>query len=266
MNKGYIIYASNTKQTQYVDCAITLAKSLKHSMPDCSITLLTDISMDTDLFDYVKPLPYDDLAPYSNWKLINDWQIYEASPYEYTIKIEADMYIPYSIDYYWDILKSRDLVVCTNIRNLKQELSDVKYYRKFITNNNLPDTYNGLTYFKKSALAKQFFEVVRNIFENWDLYLSILKANNKEIATTDFVYSIACHILGYEHTTFHSFKEFSFVHMKKEINNIFTEKWTDNLVYEISPEHFRINTFTQTYPIHYVEKDFCYKIDRELNE
>ena len=38
-------------------------------------------------------LPYGDQAPDSDWKLVNDWQVYEASPYEYTIKLEADMYM-----------------------------------------------------------------------------------------------------------------------------------------------------------------------------
>lgn len=265
MNKGFVIYASNTKNTRYTDCALTLAKSLKRSMPTCSIALVTNERIVDSLFDHVIDLPYGDLTPYSSWKLSNDWQVYDASPYEYTIKIEADMYIPYSIDYYWDILKQRDLVVCTNIRNFKQELSDVMFYRQFIVKNKLPNTYNGLTYFKKSPTSKRFFNIVRDIFDNWESYKSIFIINKNDPATTDFVYAIASHIIGYEVSTFDNFTDFSFVHMKKEINNIFSEQWSQNLVYEIFENTFRINTFAQTYPIHYVEKDFCYKINGELN-
>ena len=207
-------------------------------------------------FDNIVKFPYGDLAPYSNWKLINDWQVYAASPYEHTIKIEADFYIPFNIDYYWEVLSKKDLVICTNIRNFKQELSEVKYYRKFITDNNLPDTYNALTYFKKSFIAEKFFNVVRNIFDNWDGYKKILKCNSNEPATTDFVYSIASHIIGIENSTLNCYKEYSFVHMKKHINNLFTEDWTDNLVYEKN-YNFRINSYVQKYPVHYVNKTFC---------
>jgi len=259
MEYGYLIYAQNTKDVNYINCAKLCAKSLKKAMPYCNITLLTDEVTTCEYFDHVIKLPYGDLAPYSSWKLINDWQVYEASPYTHTIKIEADFYIPYSIDYYWEVLNKKDVVICTNIRNFQQQLSEVKYYRKFITDNKLPDTYNAMTYFKKSSIAENFYKTVRNIFENWGQYKKILKCNKNEPATTDWVYSIASHIIGYEYTTMDFFNAFSFVHMKKQINNIFAENWTENLIYEVN-DNFKINSYAQKYPIHYVVKDFCDKI------
>ena len=122
----------------YEVCAAVLKQSILNVMPNANVTIIT-----TDM------LPYGDQAPNTDWKLQNDWQVYEASPYEYTIKLEADMYLPRSIEYWWDALKERDVVVSTHIRNFKQEISDVKVYRRFIVDNNLPDTYNAITYFKK---------------------------------------------------------------------------------------------------------------------
>jgi len=110
----------------YVTCAKVLEASIKRAMPDANVTIIT-----TDM------LPYGDQDPTSNWKLINDWQVYEASPYEYTIKLEADMYLPQSIDYWWDVLTDHDVVVSTSIRNFKQEVSDITYYRKFILGNHI---------------------------------------------------------------------------------------------------------------------------------
>ena len=60
----------------YVKCAEVLKKSIKRTMPKAKVTIIT-----TDM------LPYGDQAPDTNWKLQNDWQVYEASPYEYTIKL-----------------------------------------------------------------------------------------------------------------------------------------------------------------------------------
>jgi hypothetical protein len=249
VNKGFVIMAQNTEKTSYTKCAETLKKSILRVMPAANITIIT-----TDM------LPYGDLAKNSDWKLINDWQVYEASPYDYTIKLEADMYIPRNIDHWWDVFKDRDVVVSSTIRNFKQEISDVRVYRRFIDDNNLPDVYNAITYFKKSNTAKQFFSIVKDIFENWEEYKKILKCNQTEIVTTDWVYSIACHIVGVEKTTMPTFTEMSMVHMKSFVNSSVTDNWTDTFVYECLPDQIRVQTVPQQYPFHYHVKNFCDKI------
>ena len=122
MDKGFVIIAQNTDLVNYVQCAEQLAKSIVRVMPDAKVSLITDNETTSTVFDQIIPLPYGDQAPDSDWKLINDWQVYEASPYEYTIKLEADIYVPTSIDYWWDILKDRDIVISTTIRDFKQNL------------------------------------------------------------------------------------------------------------------------------------------------
>jgi len=241
--------AQDTESTSYTSCAETLKKSILRVMTDANITIIT-----TDM------LPHGDLATDSDWKLVNDWQVYEASPYDYTIKLEADMYIPRNIDHWWDVLKDRDVVVSSTIRNFKQEISDIRFYRRFIDDNKLPDVYNAITYFKKSEVATQFFMLVKEIFNNWEEYKKILKCNPQELATTDWVYSIACHIMGVENTTLPSFTEMSMVHMKQYINGTPTENWTDTFIYECLPNQIRVQTVPQQYPFHYHVKNFCDKI------
>lgn len=248
MSSGYVIMAQNTQQIDYIECAEVLSMSIKRVMPNANVTIIT-----SDM------LPKGDLAPNSEWKLINDWQVYEASPYEYTIKLEADMYIPCNIDYWWDILKYKDVCISTNIRDYRGDISGCRYYRGFIDNNELPDVYNALTYFRKSDTAETFFKIVRDVFENWEVYKNSLKCNINEIATTDWAYSIACAILGEENTTMHSFSQFSMVHMKQFVNNTNTENWTNELVYEFS-QPLKIQTYPQLYPVHYHIKDFAKKL------
>jgi len=244
VNKGFVIMAQDTETTSYTKCAETLKKSILRVMPDANVTIIT-----TDM------LPHGDLGGFAN-----DWQVYEASPYDYTIKLEADMYIPRNIDHWWDVFKNRDVVVSSTIRNFMQEISDVRVYRRFIDDNNLPDVYNAITYFKKSDVANQFFSIVKDIFENWDEYKRILKCNQTELVTTDWVYSIACHIMGVEKTTMPAFTEMSMVHMKAFVNNNVTENWTDTFVYECLPDQIRVQTVPQQYPFHYHVKNFCDKI------
>lgn len=262
MTKGFVILAQNTDSVNYVKCAELLAKSIRKSMPKSNISLITDDVDSSRYFDKVIALPYGDLNKTSSWKLINDWQIYEASPYDYTIKLEADLYIPQSIEYWWDILKVKDVVISTTIRDYKQDISKERFYRKFIDNNKLPDCYNAITYFKKSTLAENFYKIVRLIFENWDDYKKILQCKIDEPATTDWIYAIASAIVGPEKTTMPMFTDFSMVHMKKEINNLHTENWTEQLIYEILEDNLRINTVSQRYPFHYHIKSFSEKLDK----
>lgn len=235
--------------SDYVKCAEVLEHSIKNVMPNANVTIIT-----------TEMLPHGDQAPDTFWKLQNDWQVYEASPYDLTIKLEADMYIPRSIEHWWDVLGSRDLVVSSRIRNYKGEISDIHAYRGFIYDNKLPDTYNSITYFKKSDTAKKFYAIVRDVFENWESYKATLKCNPQELATTDWAYSIASHIVGVENSLLPSFDEMGMIHMKQYINGLPVEDWTDILVYEISPEVLRVNTYPQQYPFHYHIKNFCDKI------
>jgi len=244
MNKGFVIMAQDTEKTSYTKCAETLRNSILKVMPNANVTIIT-----TDM------LPHGDLGGFAN-----DWQVYEVSPYDYTIKLEADMYIPRNIDHWWDVLKDREVVVSSTIRNFKQEISDIRFYRRFVDDNKLPDVYNAITYFKKSDTAQDFFNIVKDIFENWEEYKKILKCNPQELASTDWVYSIACHIMGIEKTMLPSFTEMSIVHMKQHINMIPTEDWTDSLIYECLPDQIRIQTIPQQYPFHYHVKSFCDKI------
>lgn len=264
MTQGFVILAQNSPTTDYIKCAEVLAKSIRSVMPKANISLVSDDIDNSIYFDRVIALPYGDLAPNSDWKLINDWQVYEASPYDYTIKLEADLYIPRTIEHWWDILCTRDIVVSTSIRSYNQKLSDNRYYRRFIDNNKFPDCYNAITYFKKSETSEYFYKLVRNIFENWEHYRSIIKCKIDEEATTDWVYALACHIIGVEKTTMPMFTDMSMVHMKQMINNLKTEDWTQELVYEILPHTLRINTIPQMYPFHYHVKNFANKLDEAL--
>jgi len=244
MTRGFVIMAQDTKKVSYTKCAKALELSIKKAMPNANVTIIT-----SDM------LPHGDTGGYTN-----DWQVYEASPYDETIKLEADMIIPRNIEHWWDILNVNDVVVSTTIRNFKGELSDCRVYRKFIDENMLPDTYNSITYFKKSETAKLFYTVVKDIFENWQEYKAILKCNPNEEVSTDWVYAIACHIVGVEKTTLPNFNEMGMIHMKQYVNGIPSEDWTKTLVYEILPETIRVNTYPQLYPFHYHIKSFSDKI------
>lgn len=262
MNRGFIIVAQNSSNVDYLKCAETLCKNIKDLMPNESVTLLTDVFYKSTNFDYVYTFPYGDKCKDLDWKLNNDWQVYDASPYDFTIKIESDIYLPRKIDYWFDVLKNRDLVVCSTIRNFKNEIVNDRFYRKIFIENNLPNTYNAITYFKKSETADLFYRTVRDVFENWEKYKQFLKCENTEIATTDVVYGISASIVGMEKCILPEFQAMSMIHMKKFVNNLYCENWQDELIIELEKDYFRLDTIPQLYPFHYHKKNFALALEK----
>ena len=266
MNRGFVIVAQNNNTTDYIECASVLAQRIRTIMPDSSVSLLTDRAIKNSVFDHVIRFPHGDQCKKQEWKLANDWQVYDASPYNFTIKLEADIYLPRSIEHWWKILRDRDLVLTTTIRNYTNQISRERFYRKVVDDTGLPDVYNAITYFRRSKFAEQFFSLVRDIFENWDQYRSLLVCYEGEQATTDFVYALAARILGEENCIMPDFTDMSMIHMKQMINAAASSDWTREYLYELDSECFRINTIPQLYPVHYHVKHFAQIIKQELYE
>ena len=235
--RGYLIPAIDTEETNYVACAERLADSIRQWHPDANITILT-----RDM------LPYGDQGGWAN-----DWQMFEISPYRQTIKLEADMIAASPVDHWWTLFEHRDVVISQGCRTIYDQVSDYRGYRKIFEHNNLPDVYNAITYWRLSRAAQQFFQIVREIFENWDKFKTILKFPD-DSPTTDVVYAMAAEIVGVEQCTLPLGVGPSIVHMKKRIIPTQTNDWTKELVWEHEP--LRIQTVAQWGMFHYHVKDW----------
>lgn len=245
--QGYIIVAQNTNHIDYVHCAETLAKTIKFYHPDAKICLLTNETVGSGfLFDYVHAFPH----PVSEHAWANDWQVFDATPFRETIKLEADMFITSAIDHWWTILRHRDVVVSTGCRDWKDRQASSRHYRKVFDVNNLPDVYNAITYWRRSETAKEFFDTVRNIFENWEQYRKLLKFPEDE-PSTDVVYAMAANIVGPERCTMPFASYPQIVHMKPHIAGVPISDWRDQLVWEYQNYMLRVNTVMQHGAFHY---------------
>jgi hypothetical protein len=222
---------------QYVQCAHRLRDSILHFHPDAHVTIAT-----------VDMLPYGDQGGWNN-----DWQMFQVSPYRQTIKLEADMICTSPFDHWWTLFENRDVVVSQGARNFYGNPAQSRAYRKAFDVNNLPDVYNAITYWRLSTTAKDFFQLVRAIFENWTEYKKLLKFAEDE-ASTDLVYAMAARIMGEDTVTLPVELGPTIVHMKQHINNLQGSDWTKELVWENDP--LRINTVAQHGMFHYYIKDW----------
>ena len=101
--------------------------------------------------------------------------------------------------------------------------------------------------------AKEFFDLVRAIFENWPEFRKLLKFA-EDYASTDVVYAMAAQIIGPDRVTLPAGLGPTIVHMKRHINGLQGEDWARELIWESNP--FRINTIAQWGFVHYHRKEW----------
>ena len=246
--RGYLIPAVDSDSVDYLRCAVQLARSIRHWHPDANITALTVKRCSDPVFDHVIPLPHGDLGGYRN-----DWQVFHASPYRQTIKLEADMIAAGPIDHWWTLFECRDVVISLGARDFYDQLSQSRYYRKIFDQNDLPDVYNAISYWRMSTTAKEFFGLVRSIFDHWAEYKTLLKFP-EDSPSTDVVYAMAAKIMGPESVTLPQGLGPNIVHMKRYIIPTQSHDWTQELIWENNP--FRVNTVAQWGLVHYHIKDW----------
>lgn len=237
--RGYLIPAFNTDTVDYVACATQLADSIRVWHPDANITILTK-----DM------LPFGDKGGFAN-----DWQVLRLSPYRQTIKLEADMIVTSPVDHWWTMFEHRDVVISQGCRDFYDQVGQDRRYRKLFDANNLPDVYNAITYWRVSKTAHEFARCVRDIFENWTDFKTLLKFP-EETPSTDVVYAMAANIMGQEQVTLPLGYGPTMVHMKPGMIATHTKDWTNELVWEHTNPGLRIQTIAQWGFVHYHNKDW----------
>ena len=235
--RGYLIPAIGEI---YERCAEQLRDSILRFHPNAHVTIVT-----RDM------LPYGDQGGWAN-----DWQMFRVSPYRQTIKLEADMIAAGPIDHWWNLFEHRDVVISQGARTFYDQPAQSRFYRKTFDQNNLPDIYNAITYWRLSATAQEFFALVRDIFQQWSTYQRLIKFPDAE-PSTDLVYAMAAVIMGPERVTLPAGLGPSIVHMKRHVIPTHTDDWTQELIWETDP--LRINTVAQWGLVHYHIKEWNYE-------
>jgi len=262
--QGFLTIAQNS-QVDYLRLAYLQAMNIKLVMPGSQYAVLVDAETMTKVteqhrkvFDYVI-LMEQDHAKDSSWKLSNEWQVFYLTPFKETIKLESDLIFPRGISHWWTTFRLRNIVLSQGCRNYQQQLSGVRSYRKLFDDNQLPDVYNGLMYFRYTSDAAEFFWLAEKIFDHWPHVRDhVLKNCRDEDPTTDVVYALAAKTLGVERCTLPGVDFINFVHMKPDINGFPRHTpWYKTVICESSVPMVRINNINQYHPLHYHDKHWA---------
>ena len=259
---GFLTLAQNTTDVDYLRLAYVQAMSIKLTMPDSRYAVVVDsatLALVTEqqrkVFDHIIELPVD-YAVNDTWKLANEWQVFALTPFKETIKVEADLLFTRSITHWLTAFRLRDVVLSLGCRDYQGNKGTSRRYRQVFDDNNLPDVYNGLMYFRYSQTAHNFFTMAKLVYEHWEYIRdNVLKNCRDEKPTTDLVYAIVASNLGLESCSLPDCDFINFTHMKNSINNWpEAAPWPEMVVSEFELPMIRINNVNQYYPLHYQDK------------
>lgn len=266
MSKGFMTIAQNTDSVDYLRLAYLQALNVKSTHPGAKYAVIVDLETykevtdkNKKVFDYIITIAEDN-SEHSSWKLGNEYKVFELTPFKETIKIESDLLFTTNIDHWLPAFRLKDIVLSTGCQTYRQEPATARTYRKFFDDNNLPDIYQGLMYFRYSQTASNFFLTAQRIYRNWDyLKNNVLKNCREDKPSTDVLYALTAQIIGIENCTLPSLDFINFVHLKPGINGWSnTERpWKEIVNYEQDENMIRVFNLNQYNPVHYYDKTFA---------
>jgi hypothetical protein len=245
MSKGYVILA----QDNYVDMAILLAKSIKTTQSTVNnVSLITDNTCDSAYFDHVIPITGDNV-------MYNRTQIYNLSPYDETVMLDADMLFLSDVSHWWDHFSKYELLITNKVNTYRGDPVTSTAYRKTFVSNELANCYSAFTYFKKSTTAEEFFNLLSIIINDWDNWtMRYAPEDRQSWPSIDVAMGIAVKILDV--AAFSPLDYPTFTHLKSGCQgwSNFSEDWRTHIGLYVSGNQLRLGNHIQSGILHYVDK------------
>jgi len=259
--KGFVIYAEGP---DYVRQAYLCALSLRAASNEFPVSIVTSNIVDYKyrwVFDKIIDIPWYTESKFQ-LAVENRWKLFHATPYYETIVLDSDILVLEDLSYAWNFFQNYDLYFPTRVFTYRKEVIQTDYYRKAFTANQLPNFYNCLHYFKKEKLAQDFFEWVKTVTNNWELFYGHFCSDfYPNEPSMDVTSAIVAKIMDCDTQISNNHQEIpEIVHMKSLAQNWKnpTSKWQDRVGTYLSPDlQLKIGNHRQDSVFHYTENDFC---------
>jgi len=211
-SKGYLYYAFNNRETNYLKLAISSAITGRYYIDDFRATVITDeysirllSKKDKKLLEkcFENILFEDKIQKYSklgrknknnstrnNWYNTTRTNAFTNSKYEQTILVDADyIFQNDKTNLLWDsktpIRINKDII----------PLSNKKFNYEMVGKFTIPLYWATLVYFNRSDFSEQFFNLVNHIQENYEFYCVLYQIPNHQYRN-DHTFSIALHMMN----------------------------------------------------------------------
>lgn len=162
--KRGILTIAHTKQ-KYVRQAVNLALSIKNSNPKMPIAVVTNLHTEdfNQLFDQVINWDFSNIPG-----LIAKLSIYEMSPFQETMFLDADCLVIKPLHHVFDYFSSEEFAVFGINKENPSWFQDIKLINQEVPSKTYPGFNGGLYYFKKTNFAKSIFEDARALLPKYD--------------------------------------------------------------------------------------------------
>lgn len=257
--QGWLTFAQNSAETNYVDLAYLLALSIKATCKHNRFAVVVDPESEASItakqrkvFDHVITVPHTE-------PFYNEAWLMNVTPFKETFKVESDMLIPRSLDHWWSGCRIHDVCYTSNVRDYRGNIADSRYYRKFFDANLLDNAYNGFTYIRFSRTGMDFCSNIQTAINNWDILSnSVLEYSIYDKPDTDVLYGLASANLEI-HCASSTLTYPTFTHMKPVINGWKPSMhWQDAVPWTLTNDFdLIVGGYAQQYPFHYYDKTFC---------
>ena len=211
MSKGIIIFAQNNEYVNYAEqacaCAGYARKNLSLFDEICLITNTETLKPNKKLINkyFDKVIVSDSFQPdnirlfkdtthiteYASFKNMGRSEVYDLSPYDETLVIDADYFIMNDIlDQVWD--SENDVMINCKYRDVSgRHKENIEYLDNF----SIPMYWATVFYFKKSDFAENLFTLISHIKYNYKYYYYLYNCSGN-LFRNDFAFSMALHILN----------------------------------------------------------------------
>ena len=187
-SRGIIAFANNTPQVDYVKIAEQTLKVASHIL-GLPYTIISDTDNDTNNKRY-----NIDTGEFIPWRNSNRYWVYEQSPYDETLVVDADYLILDQnllkiFSQQWDYLLQRHSTALT--QNLPAVMGP----------NSLPFVWGTVFAFRKTPRAKLFFDLIGRVQTNYNYYQLLFNIQERNYRN-DHAFAIADILLnGYSIAT-----------------------------------------------------------------
>jgi len=217
MSRGIVMFAVNNSSIDYVQLAVMAAAFIKCNMPGTDVCLITDqASLDwhdshsqwktSRWFTHVVLLPpaqeqFDNTRCYRDtryWSVHDRFRnetrslAYDLSPFDQTLLLDSD-YLQCSnvLSAVWD--SAEEIMINRRAVDLSHTPLAGPEFR--LNPYGIRMYWATAVYFKKGPAARQLFDLVQHIKQNWEFY-KLTYDFPGELFRNDYAFSIAIHILN----------------------------------------------------------------------
>lgn len=256
MTRGYVLFAINSVNTDYVKLAYACALSIKLTQPEGynNVSIVVSdpsvVKFNVDVFDhiikYTGPQGMDVRS-----------RGYDFTPYDETVLLDSDLLFLSPVDHYWAAAEDMEMLIATCPKTYRQERFKYGYYRKIFQDHNLEDVYSAWTYFKKTPAVEEFFNTAKLLTDNPEYTVKHMLPNAvlKNIPT-DEAFALALDITGINAVR-PDWEIPRITHMKSLVQNWHrpTLEWTEKIRMTVdNAGQVKIGVWQQDGILHYVTK------------